>query len=238
MFISTLDGLISAKTLALIQELLRGASFVDGHISGGDDTNKNNLELPPGDSAYLELLKVVEAEVRGNLEFNFTAYPRYMTRPIFSRYDPGMYYHEHVDFPVMNFLNVHVKPGHRGAAPVGMNYVRSDLSLTVFLSAPESYDGGQLTFSGTLEKVQAKLNAGSGVLYPTGSEHRVEKVTRGSRLAAIFWIQSMFPVEAHRKAVYDAYTLCNSLKSDGVRPESIRLAEQVFYNSFRMLAQI
>ena len=238
MFISTLKGLISAKTLALIPDVLRSASFVDGHISGGDDTNKHNLELPPEDSAYLELLKLVEGDVRANLEFNFTAFPRYMTRPIFSRYDPGMYYHEHVDFPIMNFLNVHVRPGHRGVAPVGVNYVRSDLSLTVFLSAPESYDGGQLTFSGTLEKAQAKLDAGSGVLYPTGSEHRVEKVTRGSRLAAIFWIQTMFPVEAHRKAVHDAYTLWESLKRDGARMESISLAEQVFFNSFRMLAQI
>ena len=238
MFISTLDGLISAESLARIAELMRSAGFVDGHISGGDDTNKNNLELPPGDSAYLEVLKLVEGDVRANLAFNFTAFPRYMTRPIFSRYDPGMYYHEHVDFPVMNFLNVQVKPGHRGVAPVGMGYVRSDLSLTVFLSPPESYDGGQLTFCGTLEKVQAKLNAGSGVLYPTGSEHRVEKVTRGSRVAAIFWIQSMFPVEAHRKAVYDAYTLWDGLKRDGAQMETIRLAEQVFYNSFRMLAQV
>jgi PKHD-type hydroxylase len=238
MFISTLDGLISAKTLALIPEVLRSAAFVDGHISGGDDTNKHNLELPPGDSAYLELLKLVEGDVRASLEFNFTAFPRYMTRPIFSRYDPGMYYHEHVDFPVMNFLNVHVKPGHRGVAPVGMNYVRSDLSLTVFLSAPESYDGGQLTFSAALSQVQAKLAAGSGVLYPTGSEHRVEKVTRGSRLAAIFWIQSMFPVEAHRQTVHNAYTLWERLKRDGAPAESISLAEHVFYNSFRMLAQI
>jgi PKHD-type hydroxylase len=238
MFISTVDNILPPRTLAAVREVLAEASFVDGHISGGNDTNKNNVEVNPEDKNYLEALRLVEGAVRESMDFNFVAFPRYMTRPIFSRYDPGMYYREHVDFPVMNFLNVQTRPGHRGFAPVGINYVRSDLSMTLFLSPPETYDGGQLSFPGTLEQVNVKLPAGSGVVYPTGALHGVLPVTRGSRLAAIFWIQSMFPVESHRKSVADSYQLWRTLDRKYPGSEDTQLAERVCFNLFRTFAQV
>ncbi len=239
MFISMLHNLLPPSTLATVRGILDKASFVDGHISGGNDTNKYNRELPGDDKDYLEALRLVEGAVRDSLEFNFTAYPRYMTRPIFSRYDAGMYYKAHVDFPVNNFINVQAKPAHRGFAPVGLNYVRSDLSMTLFLAPPESYDGGQLSFHGAAaEQMTVKLPAGSGVLYPTGVEHSVLEVTRGTRLAAIFWIQSMLPVEGHRKLVYDAYQLHKAIQAAHPDSPEVARSEIVYCNAFRMFAQV
>ena len=113
-----------------------------------------------------------------------------------------MFYKGHVDKPVMNFMD-----NKFGLMPLGNNYVRSDLSMTLFLSDPASYDGGELYFEAPLNSIKVKLDAGSAVVYPTGSRHQVLPVTRGVRYAAIFWIQTLFPVEAHRQAVSDAHQL-------------------------------
>jgi PKHD-type hydroxylase len=238
MYISRIDNLISADTLVRINELLSKGRFVNGHVSGGHDGNKKNLELPIDDENYLEALQLVETEVRQHREFNLTAYPRYMSRPILSRYDEGMYYKTHVDFPVLNFLSVQMRRA-KGLAPIGQNYIRSDLSMTVFLSPDETYDGGELTLDGTIEKIKVKLPAGSGVLYPTGTPHAVAEVTRGSRVAAVFWIQSMFPVESHRRVLADARELLERVEgSSPPGSREVHLAEQVYFNSFRMFAQV
>jgi PKHD-type hydroxylase len=237
MFISELKEIVPAQTLSRVTAVLRDAQFVSGHISGGHAQNKYNLELPPEDDAYLEALKLVEAAIRESGEFHMTAFPRYMTRPIFSRYTTDMHYKAHVDFPVLNFLTPQMKRA-KGLAPFGLNYVRSDLSMTVFLSEPDTYDGGELAFRGTLEKVRIKLPAGSAVLYPTGVPHEVLRVSRGERLAAIFWIQSMFPVEAQRRMLCEANELRERLERTQPGSRELHLAEQVFYNSFRMLAEV
>src|SRR5262245_25519360 len=141
MFISKIDNILSHGTLAKIREVIHTAKFVDGRISGGGERNKKNLELAPETERYIEMLNIVEVAVKENAEFNLTAFPRYMTRPIFSRYDVGMFYKTHIDNPVMGFM-----PKTSDLRPVGNNYVRSDLSMTLFLSDPDSYDGGELTF--------------------------------------------------------------------------------------------
>lgn len=238
MFISTIHNLMPPTALATVRGILEKARFVDGRISGGNETNKNNRELPGDDKDYLEVLRLVESAVRESMDFNFIAFPRYMTRPIFSRYDRGMYYRSHVDFPVNNFINAQAKPAHRGFAPVGLNYVRSDLSMTLFLSPPESYDGGQLSFSGATEQLNIKLPAGSGVVYPTGVEHSVLEVTRGSRLAAVLWIQSMFPNEAHRRLVYDAFELHKAIAKAHPDSPEVAHSERVYCNAFRLFAQV
>jgi len=237
MFISELKEIVPPETLGRVVSLLREAKFVTGHISGGHAQNKYNLELPPEDEAYLEVLKLVETSIRESKEFHMTAFPRYMTRPIFSRYTTDMHYKAHVDFPVLNFLTPQMKRA-KGLAPFGQNYVRSDLSMTVFLSEPETYDGGELTFHGTLEQVRVKLRAGNAVLYPTGVPHEVLRVSRGERLAAIFWVQSMVPVEAQRRMLCEANELRERLERTQPGSRELHLAEQIFYNSFRMLAEV
>jgi PKHD-type hydroxylase len=156
-----------------------------------------------------------------------------MTRPIISRYDVGMFYKGHVDKPVMHFMDTKI-----GLMPLGSNYVRSDLSMTLFLSDPASYDGGELYFEAPLNTVKVKLEAGSAVVYPTGRRHQVLPVTRGVRYAAIFWIQTLFPVEAHRQAVFSAHQLTCMLKAQGADSKVNELAEENFFNLARMLAEV
>ena len=104
MFISEIKNILDAQTLRKIFNNIREAKFVDGRISGGTERDKYNQELFPESEKYLDVLRVIELGVRENPEFNLTAFPRYMTRPIISRYEVGMFYKGHVDKPVMNFM--------------------------------------------------------------------------------------------------------------------------------------
>jgi len=90
-FISYINNILDEEKLAKVHKLINTARFVDGKISGGTVHDKNNLELKPESDQYVEVLKVIELAVRENIEFNLIAFPRYMTRPIISRYEPGMY---------------------------------------------------------------------------------------------------------------------------------------------------
>jgi PKHD-type hydroxylase len=236
MFISVLKNILTGDRLAKVQALIQQAEFVDGKISGGTVRDKKNLELAPETDRYADVVGIVEMAVREHMEFNMTAFPRYMTRPIISRYEPGMFYKQHVDLPVMGFLS-QGKPVNRGLAPLGAGYVRSDLSMTLFLAPPECYDGGDLWFDSNPSPVQVKLEAGSAVIYPTGTRHQVIPVTRGVRLAAVFWIQTMFPIESQRQAVCDARKLVGMLAAKPESPE-LQLAQDSFYNLCRMFAAV
>ena len=233
MFISEIKNILNAETIRKVFNVIREAKFIDGRISGGAERNKYNLEMSPEAETYLDVLRVIERAVRENYEFNLTAFPRYMTRPIISRYDVGMFYKGHVDNPVMNFMDTKF-----GLMPLGSNYVRSDLSMTLFLSDPASYDGGELSFEAPFSSVKVKLDVGSAVVYPTGSRHQVLPVTRGIRYAAIFWIQTLFPVEAHRQAVSNAHQLTRLIKDVAPDSKVYELAEENFFNLARMLAEV
>jgi PKHD-type hydroxylase len=233
MFISKIDNVLTPEKLVRVQKIVETAKFIDGRISGGTERNKKNLEMAPETERYVEMVKIVESAVRENTEFNLTAFPRYMTRPIFSRYDVGMYYKSHVDNPVMGFMSMNYD-----LRPVGDSYVRSDLSMTLFLNDPDSYDGGELAFEWSVETVKVKLKGGSAILYPTGSRHSVVPVTRGARYAAIFWVQTMFPVEAHRKAVYDARRLMNMIGKQAPDSDLFGLAQENYFNLSRIFAQV
>jgi len=233
MFISKIANILTQENVARVQKIIEKGKFVDGRISGGNERSKKNLEMVPETEQYIEMVNIVESAVRKSVEFNLTAFPRYMTRPIFSRYDVGMYYSSHVDNPVMDFMSKD-----HGLRPVGNNYVRSDLSMTLFLNDPDSYDGGELIFEGSVETIKVKSKSGSAILYPTGNRHSVAPITRGVRHAAIFWIQTMFPVEAQRQLVYDARRLMNMIENLTPDSELFHFAQAHFFNLGRILAQV
>lgn len=233
MYISILKNILDADRLSEIRHLIDCGQFVDGRLSAEAGTRKNNLELANNQEHYAQILEIVELSVRENVEFNMAAFPRYMTRPIISRYDVGMSYEEHVDAPVMGFM----APPTRRLSPIGTNYVRSDLSMTLFLSPPDSYEGGELTFDAPTGPVRIKLDSGNGILYPTGIRHSVTQVTKGVRLAAIFWIQTMFPVESHRKAIIEANRLVSMLRCTPDAPTFL-LAQENFFNLCRLFAVV
>lgn len=238
MHIHILKDLLQPDQLAKARGMLAQAKWGNGHSSGGNEQNKQNIELAPECPVYVDLLRLVESGLRENLDFQVHAWPRYMTRPIISRYEEGMFYHEHTDFPVANFLHSAASPAHRALAPLGMNYVRTDMSITLFLSDPDSYNGGELTFNNAGETHRYKLPAGSAILYPTGVPHSVSMVTRGVRTAAIFWVQSMFPNESNRRAVTHAYQLHDSVEKVLPGSPQSQQAEVNFHNLFRLFAEV
>lgn len=247
MYISTIKGILCADEVARIRSLVGPEDFVGGHISGGSESNKNNLELSTRAANYLEVLRLVESSVRRSQEFSYTAFPRSMTRPIVSNYLPGMFYNEHTDSAVANFLACACPSSrwadciackatqHRTLAPVGTGYVRADLSMTLFLSDPATYDGGELCFNGGEQKY--KPPAGAAVLYPTGAPHSVNRVTRGERLAAVFWVQSMVPSNSRRYLLRNTYNLWQSLGLQAQDSEHARQAETNFNDLFRTFAE-
>lgn len=247
MYISTINQVLSADVISRVRSLVGSKDFVHGNISGGTESNKNNRELSAKAPNYLEVLKLVESGVSRSQEFSYTAFPRSMTRPIISNYSTGMFYNEHTDSAVANFLAcacpssrwadcVSCKAtSHRTLAPVGTGYVRADLSMTVFLSDPATYDGGELRFNGGESKY--KPAAGAAVLYPTGAPHSVSCVTRGERLAAVFWVQSLVPLNSRRQLLRNTFSLWQSLGLHAPDSEHARQAETNFNDLFRMFAE-
>ena len=174
----TIAGVVKGDELALVRSWLADAQFVDGRLSAGAAARrvKYNQELDSGTADLERLNRVVMGNLVRHPAYRAGALPLHAASPLYARYAPGMAYGDHLDDPIM------------GADGVKF---RSDIAVTIFLSAPHEYDGGELVI-GTQSGGQAvKLAAGDAVLYPAGSIHHVSPVTRGERLVAVTWVQSL-----------------------------------------------
>ena len=169
-----------------------GDAWVDGRATAGHQGTqvKSNLQLAENSAVARELGDVVLGALERNPLFISAALPSRVYPPMFNRYEGGMQFGSHVDGAVR------LIPG------TGTKF-RTDVSATLFLSAPEDYDGGELLIEGSYGVQKVKLPAGDMVLYPAGSLHRVEPVTRGSRLASFLWVQSMVRDDAQRTLLFD-----------------------------------
>jgi PKHD-type hydroxylase len=181
--ILTIDNVLTAGELNQLDAGLAATQFVDGRATahGGAVRVKNNLQAQGGAARIPELQKLVLTALARNETFSSFALPRQVLPPMFNRYDSGMYYGDHIDQAVMP----------------GMSPLRTDLAMTLFLS--EDYDGGELVIGSDYGPQRVKLPRGSLVLYPASTIHRVEPVTRGSRLAAVTWVQSFVPEHERRQ---------------------------------------
>jgi PKHD-type hydroxylase len=154
-----------------------------------------------------------------------SALPRHVYPPLFNRYESGMTFGAHVDNAVRQI------PGtpHR---------LRTDLSVTLFLNSPDEYDGGELLIEDTYGSQSIKLAAGDMVVYPSSSIHRVLPVTRGTRTAAFFWIQSMVRDDGARTLLYELDTSIRELARDGARNESLLRLTACYHNLLRRWADL
>lgn len=188
----TLNGVLNPDELREARRLLTGAVWEDGRTSAGAQaaTVKNNQQLPQDGETARALRLLVLQGLERHATFFSAALPRHVFPPMFNRYaGAANAYGNHVDAAIRY-------------APAGR--VRTDLSCTLFLADPSEYDGGELVVedaAGAARRV--KLAAGDAVLYPGTSVHRVEPVTRGTRLASFFWIQSMVRNEEQRRLLFD-----------------------------------
>ena len=197
--------------------------FVDGCATAGvyARTVKRNQQLENSPETQKLQEFVMQALMR-SVEFERFAFPRNMKPIMFSRYEPGMEYGTHVDNAVMS-----------GRPPV-----RSDVSLTLFLSEPDTYDGGELTIQTLTGDEQIKLPAGAIVTYPSSTLHRVAPVTRGVRVAAVTWVQSMIRDPSCREILFDLEATRRSIFETQGKTREFDLISKCFANLMRKWAEI
>lgn len=206
----TIDGLLPPGELRGLREALAGAAWQDGAASAGALARqvKRNQQLADGDVQAQTLSGQVLRIISAHPLFVSAALPRRIHPPRFNRHADGGHYGSHVDSALMALSGT--DPGApMPSAPSALMrsapgaLMRSDLSATLFLSEPGQYEGGELEIETPFGAQSVKLPAGSLVLYPSSSLHRVRPVTRGARIAAILWIESLVRDDAARTLLFD-----------------------------------
>src|SRR5665213_1885183 len=186
MFLEIPD-VLTAPEVERLRQLAGGAKFADGKLSSPHTTVKNNQQIDLADPAHAESSKLLALALQRNEAFRGFAFPRIMAPPMLARYAPGMNYGVHSDAAFL---------------PVGARPLRSDLSCTLFIGAPETYEGGELSIRLGARSVEFKGKAGSAVVYPSNTLHEVTPVTGGERLVGLTFIESMIPNGVHRELLY------------------------------------
>lgn len=186
----TIAQVLEPEDLARVREGLVQASFKDGRRTAAGDARKvkANTQADGADPKVAALAKFVRQAMERHPVFQAYVRPARWSMLMFNRYGPGEAYGMHVDDPVMG---------------QGEARLRTDLSFTLFLSDPETYEGGALVVDGLDGEREARPPAGTMVIYPTGALHRVNPVTAGERLACIGWVQSVIRRPDEREILFD-----------------------------------
>ncbi len=220
-----IPGVLKADEAALARSWLADARFVDGRLSAGAAARrvKSNQELEAGAPELERLNRLVMENLARHPVYRAGALPLHAASPSYARYRPGMAYGDHLDDPIM------------GAG--GVMY-RSDIAITVFLNAPEEYDGGELVIRTPAADQEVKLPAGDAVLYPATSIHRVNPVTRGERLVAVTWVQSLVRDAARRELLYGLNAAREKLLQSAPEAAETAQVNAAYLNLIRMWSEI
>ncbi|MDB5406255.1 MAG: PKHD-type hydroxylase [Rhodospirillales bacterium] len=225
--ILNIPGVLTTEQLAQARRLLGGAAWIDGSVTAGYQAVKvkHNLQIPEDHPAARELGALVLGALERNPVFLSAALPVKVYPPMFNRYDPGQTFGTHVDTAIRY-------------VPETPHRVRTDLSATLFLTPPAEYDGGELVIEDTYGTHSVKLGAGDMILYPGSSLHQVLPVTRGTRLASFFWIQSMVRADADRALLYELDTAIQQLAGVTQNDASVVRLTNVYHNLIRRWAEV
>jgi len=223
--LTPIPDVLSAAQVAEARQLLDQTDWVDGRITAGHQSSrvKDNTQLPEDSSAARQLGDTILKALSQNPLFITAALPLRVFPPLFNRYQGGQSFGTHVD----NAIRQVTGSSHR---------IRTDLSATLFFSAPEEYDGGELIVEDTYGTQSVKLPAGHMILYPATSLHHVRPVTRGARIASFFWIQSMVRDDGQRSLLFDLDLGIQRLNRDlPEHPVAVQLTG-VYHNLLRRWA--
>ncbi len=220
-------SLLSADELAAIRRRLEGAGWADGRLTAGYQSAevKANLQLPQSDPAARDAGEIVLRALERSPLFATATLPRHVYPPLFNRYEAGMAFGAHVDNAVRPI------PGtpHR---------VRTDVSATLFLTPSHEYDGGELRIEDTYGAHSVKLEAGDLIVYPASSVHSVAPVTRGARVAAFFWIQSLVRDDGARTLLFELDTAIRTLAAQAADRDSLVRLTACYHNLLRRWADL
>ena len=220
-----IPGVLKPDELALARSWLADAPFVDGNLSAGAAARrvKANEERDRGAGGIERLDRLVMSALARHPAYRNGALPLHAASPLYARYRPGMTYGEHLDDPIMGTEGV---------------LYRSDVAVTVFLSEPEAYDGGELVIRTAAGEQQVKGAAGDAVLYPASTIHRVNPVTRGERLVAVTWVQSLVRDPARRELLYGLNLAREKLLAAAPEAEETAQVNAAYLNLIRMWSDI
>lgn len=222
-----IPAVLTAQEVGDFRRELDAADWSDGRATVGAQGArvKRNLQLDPALPVAQSLSRRILERLRANPQFFSAALPLRILPPLFNRYEGGGHYGLHVDGSVMSQRD--------SAQPL-----RSDLSATLFLCAPGDYDGGGLVVKDTYGEHEARLPAGDLLLYPSTSLHQVLPVTRGARVCAFFWVQSMVREDARRTLLHELDQTIQSLRGRlGEAPECVALTGH-YHNLLRLWAEV
>lgn len=218
---------LNTSELASLRALLDSAAWADGRITAGTQSAKakQNRQLPESAPQMREARAIVGTALSRHAIFFSAALPRTIYPQLFNRYGSGEHFGAHIDNAVR-------------LMPDGSRYVRTDLSATLFLAEPETYDGGDLIIQDTYGEHSVKLAAGDMVLYPSSSLHRVTPVTRGERQACFFWIQSMVRDDAKRELLFNMDSAIGTLRQQQGDTEPLVALTGTYHNLLRMWSEL
>jgi len=196
--IFTIENLLTAEQLFSIQDRLNIKDFIDGKKTAGwhAKTVKENTQLAPEANYSQEIKQSIRQALIKNPLFQAATQPKAIHSMLISRYEAGMSYGKHVDNAIMGR---------------GEKCYRSDISLTVFLSDPNSYEGGELAIENFETQSEYKLAAGAAIVYPSNKLHEVKSVTKGIRLVAVAWVHSFVRDPQKREILFDLDTVKRSI---------------------------
>lgn len=227
MLLSIPDVLTKAE-VADFRSIMDAEDWEDGRSTAGAQSAevKQNEQLPPDGMAARKLGERIIGALTRNPLFIAAAVPLHIFPPLFNRYGPGKFFGEHVDNCI------------RGDHLTGLR-IRTDLSVTLFLSEPEEYDGGELVVEDYYGQHTVKLPAGHLVLYPSTSLHHVTPVTRGVRTSSFFWVQSMIKDALARRLTFDMdNALQNLVERLGRNDPDVRKMTNIYHNLIRHWADL
>jgi PKHD-type hydroxylase len=221
---------LSKTDVADFRRIMDGCDWEDGRSTAGAQSAvvKKNEQLPPDSEAARALGNRVISALAANPRFISAAIPKQIFPPLFNRYAASNRHH----------FGIHVDNAVRGDRLTGLR-IRTDLSVTLFLSEPEEYDGGELIIEDLYGSHEIKLPAGHLVLYPASSLHMVTPLTRGMRVASFFWLQSMVRDAHARSLIFDLDTAIQALVERLGRDDSetVKLTG-IYHNLIRYWAEV
>ena len=220
-------NVLNLEQIARCREVMNRASWIDGRVTAGHQSAmvKDNRQLPEHSPEARELGDMIVAALERNPLFITATLPLRVFPPLFNRYEGGESFGAHLDNSIRQIPGTPLR-------------VRTDISATLFLSAPEDYDGGELMIDDVYGTHAVKLGAGDMVVYPASSLHHVKPVTRGVRLASFFWVQSMVRDDGTRTLLFDLDMAINKVNQAIPNNSAVVELTNCYHNLLRRFAEV
>jgi len=222
-----IPALFSASEVDATVATLLDQPWVDGKVTAGQRSAmaKNNRQLTEDSPMALRIGEQILARLSDNALFMSAALPKRIYPPLFNRYSGGEAFDWHIDNAIRGIKGVRER-------------VRTDISATLFLADPASYDGGELVIRGTFGEHAVKLPAGHLLIYPGSSLHKINPVTRGERIASFFWIESLVREDSQRQLLLDMDVAIQTLTAQDANHHALLQLSGAYHNLLRRWSDV